>query len=483
MTTPSSDSCDLSALEQLTMLDDRSISARELLAVHLERIDLVNGAVNALVDIRPDIAVAEASAIDAIRASGGDPGPLGGLVMGLKELSDVAGFRTTYGTPSRRDNMSTVDAHHVARLRAAGGVCIARTNSPELGAGSHTFNAVYGLTRNPWDLARSAGGSSGGSAVGLATGMLAVADGSDEGGSLRNPAAWAGVVGFRPTPGVVPRVGGNSWNPNATSGPMARTIDDLALLLGVMSQRDDGDPLWKEVDCGLPVSPLDDARVAWSRDLGGLPVESAISETVGASMRVVEALGWSIQEAEPDFSSADHIFETLRTFRRPGSLAPFLDAAETIKAVIINELHASRALTAHDVDKAYVALGQLRQKVLAFFDQYDILLAPVTQIDPFPVEFEHPTEVDGVAMSSYVEWMRSCSRVTSLGVPALSLPVGLSPAGLPVGLQVIGRPGADHQVLRAAKAIETALGPLPSVDLGPLAGVDSDPWVVAAAMH
>jgi len=483
MPSPTSSPCDLTAIDQLALLDAKTISATELLEAHLTRIDMANSAVNALVDIRPDIAAASAAAVDSTRAAGGDPGPLGGLVMGLKELSDVAGFRTTFGTPSRRDNMSTIDAHHVARLRGAGGVCVARTNSPEFGAGSHTFNAVYGLTRNPWDLSKSAGGSSGGSAVGLATGMVAIADGSDEGGSLRNPAAWAGIVGFRPTPGVVPKVGGNSWNPNTTSGPMARTVDDLALLLGVMNQRDDGDPLWNSVDCTVPVNPLEEAKVAWSRDVGGLPIEQGISDAVSRAVGVVESMGWSVEHDEPDLSTADDIFQTLRTFRRPSSMAPFMDAVDSIKAAIVNELESSRVLTAHEVDKAYVALGQLRQRVLAFFDSYDILIAPVTQIEPFPVELEHPTEVAGVTMSSYIEWMRSCSRITALGVPALSLPIGLSAAGLPVGLQIIGRPGADDQVLRAAKAIETAIGTLPQLKLESLAGIASDPWVVSAVMR
>lgn len=483
MTAPASDLCDLTAIDQLAMLQAKTVSAVELLDAHVERVDMVNGAVNAMVDIRRTLAREAATKIDHTRAAGHDPGPLGGLVIGHKDLSEVAGFLTTYGTPSRRDNLSRFDAHHVARVRAAGGVCLAKTNTPEFGAGSHTFNAVYGLTRNPWDLERSAGGSSGGAAVSLATGMVSLADGSDQGGSLRNPAAWAGVVGLRPTPGVVPKVGGNSWNPNTTTGPMARTVDDLALLLGVMNERDDGDPLWGHVDITVPLQPLESARVAWSWDVGGLPVEPEVTKALKRVRSVIEELSWPTVDAEPDLSGADSIFHTLRHLRQPEGLAPFLGELSTIKSVLHDELEAGQALSGQDVDKAFIALGRLRLKVLEFFKDFDLLLAPVTQIDPFPVELEYPTSVDGVPMQNYVEWMRSCSRITVLGVPALSLPIGLSSTGLPVGLQIIARPGADDLVLRAAKAIEEAVGPLPRLELEPLIGVESDPWAVSAAMR
>ena len=482
-TADSTDPSDLTATEQLSLLNTKELSANELLDASLARIESVNGAVNALVDIRPDEARAAANAVDAARASGDNPGALGGLVMAHKDLAEVKGFLTTYATQSRRNNMTTFDAHHVARMRGAGGVTVAKTNSPEFGAGSHTFNAVYGLTRNPWNLDRSAGGSSGGAAVGLATGMVALADGSDQGGSLRNPAAWAGVVGFRPTPGVVPKVGGNGWNPNTTSGPMARTVDDLALLLGVMNEPDEADPLWAPVECTTPVRPLEGARVAWSDDLGGLPIEAPVRNALRRAREVAEAMSWETLDAEPDLSTADGIFETLRHYRQPAGLAPFSNDLATIKAVVIDELEAGQALTGQDVDNAFIALGQLRQKVLAFFDEFDLLVAPVTQIDPFPVEWEYPTAVDGVAMQSYVEWMRACSRVTVLGAPAISVPIGLSEAGLPVGLQIVGRPGADAKVLQGAKAIEQAMAPLPQLDVSSLDGVVSDPWVIQAAMR
>ncbi len=456
----STDLCDLSASAQATLVRTGEVSAVELLDEHLNRIARTNPAVNALVDIRPDVARPRAEAVDAAIAEGSEVGPLAGLVVAHKDLTEAEGFLTTYGTPSMRHHLTADDSHLVARMRAAGAVAVAKSNTPEFGAGSHTFNEVYGLTRNPWNLERSAGGSSGGAAVALATGMVGLADGSDQGGSLRNPAAWAGIVGLRPTPGVVPKVVGNAWNPNTTSGPMARSVDDLALFLDVLNAPDDRDPLWRRIDCSTPVRPLQHAKVAWSESLGGLPVEAAIRHALAGARSVVEGLGWTTEDAEPDLSTADAVFETLRHWRQPLGLAPYRDRLDTIKPVVREELAAGEALTGTDVDRAFNELGRLRGHVLDFFDEWDLLLAPVTQIDPFPVEWEYPTEVDGVAMESYVEWMRSCSRVTVMGAPALSLPIGLSPDGLPVGLQIIGRPGADAQVLAAAKAIEEAIGDL-----------------------
>lgn len=466
----SDDLCDRSALDQLVLLERRELSARELLDAHLERIEAVNPAVNAVVDLRPEIGRARARAVDERRARGEDAGPLGGVVVAHKDLVEAEGFITTYGTPSMRDNLTDVDSHIVAVMRGAGAVAVGKTNTPEFGAGSHTVNEVYGMTANPWDTTRSAGGSSGGAAVALATGMVGLADGSDQGGSLRNPAAWAGVVGLRPTPGVVPKVVGNAWNPNTTLGPMARTVDDVALLLGVLNAPDERDPLWRPVDCATPVRPLERARVAWSPDLGGLPVGPEVRGALAAVPPVVEALGWTLTEAEPDLSTADRVFETLRHWRQPVALAPFREHLSTIKQVVRDELAAGEALTGAQVDAAFVELGRIRARVLEFFDVHDLLLAPVTQIDPFPVEWEYPTEIDGRAMSSYIEWMRSCSRVTVLGAPAMSLPACTSTAGLPVGVQIIGRPGADATVLAAAKALEQALGGWRGPDLAALGG-------------
>jgi len=456
-----SELCDLGAIDQRDLLARGEVSAVELLGSHLERVEQINPHLNAIVALNADIAIERANAVDAKVARGGNPGPLAGLVVAHKDLTETEGIVTTYGTPSRRDFVPLADSHLVARMRAAGAVCIAKTNVPEFGAGSHTFNPVYGLTRNAWNPERSAGGSSGGAAVALATGMIAIADGSDQGGSLRNPAAWAGVVGFRPTPGVVPRVSNNMWNPNATSGPMARNVDDLALILSVMNARDDRDPMWSAVDCSTPVRPLKQARIAWSDDLGGLPVEPAITAALATARSVLESLGWEVGADEPDLGSADEVFETLRVWRQPAALAPFVDQMDTIKDAVRDEYSAGLAMSGHDVDLAFVELGAIRARVLEFFARWDLLCAPVTQVEPFPVEWEYPTEVAGREMSSYIEWMRSCSRVSVMGSPALSLPIGFAQSGLPVGLQIIGRPGDDRNVLAAAKAIEMAIGPLP----------------------
>jgi len=457
---PASELCDLGAIEQRGLLARGEVSAVELLESHLCRVEEANPGLNAIVALRPDIGTERAMAVDAAIARGEDPGRLAGLVVAHKDLTETAGIVTTYGTPSRRNYVPSADSHLVSRMRAAGAVCIGKTNVPEFGAGSHTFNNVYGLTRNAWDPDRSAGGSSGGAAVALATAMIAIADGSDQGGSLRNPAAWSGVVGFRSTPGVVPRVAGNVWNPNAVSGPMARDVDDLALVLSVMNAPDAHDPMWCAVNCSTPIRPLGNAKVAWSDDLGGLPVEPAITAALDKARTVVESLGWDVEDDEPDLSSADAVFETLRSWRQPGALAPFVEQMDTIKQTVRDEYEAGMTLSGHEVDGALVELGEIRGRVLEFFSRWDLLCAPVTQVEPFPVEWEYPSQVGGREMGSYVEWMRSCSRVTVMGAPALSLPIGFARSGLPVGLQVIGKPGDDFKVLAAAKAIEIAIGPL-----------------------
>jgi amidase len=455
------DLVELTAVEQRRMVGAKEVSARELLDAHLQRIAATNPAVNAVIALDPDVGRTRARAVDDAIARGDDPGPLAGLVTAHKDLTETVDFPTTYGSPLFTGHRPPADSLLVARMRAAGAVAVGKTNTPELGAGSHTFNPLHGTTYNPWDLTRSAGGSSGGAAAALACRMVATADGGDMGGSLRNPAAWNNVIGLRNTPRAVPKVGpGDPWLILGMEGPMGRTIDDVVLLLRVIGQPDARDPLHRALDLPAelrpPVRPL---RVAWSDDLGGLPVERSQRDVLAAARRAMTELGWDVADAEPDFGGAD-CFRVLRAWAiANGPAAQFPDRVGEVKATIRDEIRRGRALGAGDVARAFDELGAMWRRSAAFFAAgWDLLAAPVTQLAPFPAELEYPTEVAGETMANYIDWMASCWRVTVTGCPALSLPAGFDTDGLPVGIQLVARHGDDVALLQAAKALEEATG-------------------------
>ena len=448
---------DQTAVEQRRLLGDKAISARELLDAHLERIDAVNGTVNAVVGMDADVARATAAAIDEKVAKGDDPGPLGGLVTAHKDLTETADFLTTFGSPLYADNRPAADSLLVSRVKAAGAVALGKTNTPEFGAGSHSFNPVYGTTVNPYNTSLSAGGSSGGAAAALRCGMVAIADGSDAGGSLRNPAAWNNIVGFRTSPRVVPNVGpGNPWQTMGIAGPMARTVDDLILQLRVHAQVDTRDPLSRPLDLPAEVSPPNrPLRVAWSPTLGGLPVEADIAAVLDTFVGEAETLGWTITEDEPDFSGVDECFITTRAYlflNGPGR--GIGDRLDQVKATVRDEIERGRALSADEVGRAFTKANELWQRAHTFFENYDLMIGPVTQVSPFPIEQEFPTNVDGEEMPTYLHWMLSNCRISAFMLPTMSLPAGFTARGLPVGAQLIGRPLGDLGVLEAAKALE-----------------------------
>jgi amidase len=436
------------------------VGAVELAEAHLARIERINPAVNAIVTLVAERAIAGAKDADRLRAAGEPLPPLHGLPIAHKDLVDTAGVRTTYGSPSYRDHVPAEDALLAARLREAGAILVGKTNTPEWGAGSHTFNPVFGATRNPWDTTRSAGGSSGGGAVALACRMVPLADGSDLGGSLRNPAAWNGIVGLRPTPGVVPALPSlTPWLPFSVDGPMGRTAADVALLLGAMAGPDPRAPLSQRaapLDLAAPLdADLRGRRVAWAPSLGGLPVEPAVLDVLGTAVARLGEIGLDVAADEPDLAGADHVFETWRAFMFAVSLGELYDSdGERMKETVRWNIERGRALTAADLTAAARLHADLGDRVIAFFDRYDYLACPVTQVEPFAVETEYPLEVAGAAMGSYLEWMRSCSRITTMCCPAISVPAGRSAAGLPVGLQLVARPFAERALLEVAHAVD-----------------------------
>src|SRR3954465_3049858 len=438
------DVCDRTAVELARAIRARALSAREVLDAPLQRIDLWNPVVNAIVTRTTGRAVARAGALDEAFARGEEPGPLHGVPTAHKDLVDTAGIRTTYGSPIYADHVPDDDEPFVARLCEAGSVLVGKTNTPEFGAGSHTFNPVFGATRNPFDLSRSAGGSSGGGAAALATGMVPIADGSDLGGSLRNPASFCNVVGFRPS------LTEEDPLDLSTDGPMARTVADAALLWAVMSD--------------VPPPTIDrevaDVRVAWAPPFGGtLPVEPAVAAVVDAARPAFEALGCVTLDAYPDLDGAREAFFALRARSYAADLGELLEEhRDQIKATVVWNIEQGLGLSDDDVDRAVERMHAVRSSAERFFGEFDYLVQPVSQVPPFPIELEYPTEVAGEPMTTYLDWMASCWTITVLGGPAISVPCGWTGDGLPGGLQIVGPRGDDAGVLRLAGAFERATG-------------------------
>ncbi|MFD2415836.1 amidase [Amycolatopsis pigmentata] len=453
------DLCFMTALDLKAALAARELSAREVVRAHLDRIERVNPKVNAVVTLVAERAIEAAKAADERAAAGAALPPLHGIPVAHKDLHETAGIRTTFGSPLRADYVPERDQLIIERMRGAGAITLGKTNVPEFGAGSHTFNPVFGATRNPYHTGKSAGGSSGGAAVALACGMCALADGSDTGGSLRNPASFTNVIGFRPSPGRVPNWPALlGWTTLNVSGPMARTVADAAFLLSVIAGPDPRSPISLEEPGASFAKPLDrdfrDVRVAWSPDLGGaVPVEPAVAAVVGDSAKVFADLGCVVERACPDFAGADEVFRTLRAWQFEVSFGPLLETGRLKETIRWNTL-AGRRLSGPELGRAEVLHTELFQRMREFFTRYDFLLLPVSQVPPFDLELEYPAEVAGVAMETYLDWMRSAYFVSATGNPALSVPAGFTSDGLPVGVQIVGPHRADFAVLQAGHAFE-----------------------------
>jgi amidase len=447
---------------------NRELSAREVVVAHLERIERVNPRLNAIVTLDPERALAEAEAADARQSGPAHPplGPLHGLPVAVKDLEDTAGMRTTYGSPLFADHVPAADGLLAARLRAAGAIVVGKTNTPEFGVGSHTFNEVFGATRNPWAPERSAGGSSGGAGAALAAGLVPIADGSDHGGSIRNPASFNNVVGLRPTPELVPSPSpdpADVWDPAAVLGPMARTVGDLSLMLSAIAGPDPRAPLSHGDPAAFLTAPepsdLSSLRIGWWPDVGGLPIEPAVAEVLRqAGERLVDA-GCDVEEVSPDISGADEAFETLRALgfaRAFGDRLPVLRRHS--KATLVWNVERGLELDGPAIARAQRARGEIFRRVAELFERFDLLVAPSAQVTPFPVEIEYPRKVAGVRMHHYLAWMRACTRITVCAHPVLAVPAGFTPAGLPVGVQLVGRFRGDRELLAHGAAWEAATG-------------------------
>ncbi len=453
-----------SATELAAAIRRREVSCVEVVQAHLARIEAVNPLLNAIVTLDAELGLRAAAAADAELGRDEATGPLHGLPIAIKDLEDTAGMRTTYGSPIYRDHVPAADTLVVARLRRAGAIVVGKTNTPEFGAGSQTFNPVFGATRNPYDRARTPGGSSGGAAAAVASGMLPFADGSDLGASIRNPACFCNLVGLRTAPGRVPAVpSASAWNPMGVLGPLARSVEDAALLLRAMAGPDPRAPLSLDDPpetfvLGAGVDPRT-VRIAWSRNLGDLPVEPAVTAALEVHRAALEAMGCTVEDVEPDLAGADDAFEVLRALGYAQAFGPMLETeGDQLKDTIRWNTRVGLALTGADVARALGLQTEMYERMRALLERYDALALPVSQVAPFAVEQEWVTEIAGTPMSSYLEWMRSCSRITVTAHPALSLPAGFTPEGLPVGVQLVGRQRGELDLLRLAAAIEQATG-------------------------
>ncbi|HET9146418.1 MAG TPA: amidase family protein, partial [Acetobacteraceae bacterium] len=458
--------CDLTAVEARRLIGQKRLSPVELVESCIGRIEAVDHAVNAVVARDFERARAQAREAEAAIARGEALGALHGLPLGIKDMEDTAGLRTTYGSPMFRDHVPRADEGMVAVLRRVGGLVLGKTNTPEFAAGANTRNKVYGATGNPFDPARSAAGSSGGSAVALATGMVPLATGSDMGGSLRNPAAFCGIVGMRPSPGLVPsekRLLG--WSSLSVLGPMARTVPDLALLLSAMAGDDARDPLAYAVHGEAvrkpgqfyPPRPVDLAglRVAMTADFGFAPTEKGIAAAFREKLARLAPLFGALEEATPDCAGADEAFAVKRAVSFLAAFADtFRKTPERLGANIRANVEEGFRYSAEDVARAEVLHTALYRRWQEFFGRFDIILAPAISITPRPWTELYPAEIDGRPTKSYFHWLALAYAPTLSGHPALSLPVGRDAAGMPFGLQIIGPRGGDALVLRVAAALE-----------------------------
>src|SRR5579863_523391 len=457
-----SEICYMNAVTMSALLRSKKISAREVMQAHLKQIKKVNTKVNAIITFVPeDELMAQSLAADESLTKGKLTGPLHGMPMAVKDLTETKGIRTTYGSPIWRDNIPLEDALLVRRQKQAGAIIIGKTNVPELGMGSQTFNPLFGPSYNPYDVTKTCGGSTGGGAAALACGMIPLTDGSDMGGSLRNPGSFCNVVGLRPSPGRVPIINSKlAWQELGVQGPMARTVSDCALLLSVQAGPDDRSPISIMENAQPFREPLGrnfkNVKVAFIKDLG-LPWENEVLTVVKAQRKVFESIGCIVEEDEPDMTDANECFVNFRHWQYEAQYGD-LQAENNDKMNDYTKWHLAegRKLTGPYLSRLEVKRSALYRRFQHFLEKYEFLVMPVTQVLPFDVNTHYPTEINGVPMLTYIDWMRSAYYISIVGNPAISVPCAFSKTGLPIGIQIIGRHNADLSVLQMGYAFEQA---------------------------
>jgi amidase len=471
----SDDICFLPAAVLARLYRAKKISPLEVMQAVLARIDAVNPTVNAYVTVARESALAGARRATRLlgRRSSTLP-PLHGVPVSIKDLYATKGIRSTWGSVIYKDHIPDVDDLVVQRLKAAGAIVVGKTNTPEFGAGGNTFNAVFGATRNPWNSALTCGGSSGGAAVAVATGMGPLAQGSDLGGSLRTPAAFCGVVGFRTTPGLIPSHPRTlAWDTLSVTGPIARTVADVALMLATMAGPDDRNPLSYEVDTGqftraVKAPSIKGWRVAWTPDLDGLiPVDEEVRRVAVDAIKVFRKLGARVEAACPAFSEVPDIIRGTRAVTMVALHADKLPRwREQMQQGLVSDIEQGLALTTRDIARGELLRSVLWQRVQTFMKTRDLLVLPTVAVPPFPVKEPYPTEINGKPLDNYFQWFSLTYGITLTGLPAISIPCGFTRSGLPVGLQIVGRRRQEAAVLRAAAAFEAATpwaAPIPPV--------------------
>lgn len=472
-----SELCDLSAVELRRRIGTKEVSPVELLESCLARIEAANGTLNAVVAMAAERARAEAQAAENAVRDGEDLGPLHGLPVGIKDLNATAGLRTTYGSLLYENNVPEEDERLVAAIREAGGIVFAKTNTPEFGAGANTRNRVYGATGNPFDLRLTCGGSSGGSAAALAAGMMPLASGSDFGGSLRTPAGFCGVVGFRPTPGVVPHESRQvGLSPLPVQGPMGRDVADAALLLAAMIDWDARDPYSGPVDLTLEQAPqtidLASLRVAVSEDLGSAPVDDDIRGVFRARAERMKGFFAACENRDPDLGRVHEVFEILRGVNFIAAHKERLENhRDLLGPNVIDNTERALAYSAADVAWASVEQTQIYRRFLALMDEVDVLICPACAVSPFPHEEWSITHINSAPMDTYMRWLALTYAITMTTHPVAVIPCGVDHKGLPFGIQIVGRYQDDARLLQIAHSIEQAFAadralarPLPDLD-------------------
>jgi amidase len=450
---------DLSATGLRRLIATREVSVTELVHASLERIGRLNGTINAIVTLNPR-AMDDAHELDRRIARGENPGPLCGLTAGIKDVTPVAGLRTTFGSPLYADYVPGEDALVVKRLRDAGAIILGKTNCPEFAAGGNTFNEVFGRTRNPWNPSKSAGGSTGGGAAALATGMIALAEGTDLGGSLRIPASFCGVVGLRPSVGLVPTHPTDwAWDTLQVTGPMARTAEDVALLLQAMAGTSDRSPLGQPAAARDFVSAVMSgvsrgARIAYCADPAGIGIDDGIESVCRAGTFGLADAGATVEEIDLDLSAARPAFLALRGLWFVTHMSPRLDQAHRFGPNVANNVRAGLETSTRDLAAAEQERGRIWRTFRDLFTTFDHIVTPCMAVPPFPVEQNYPDSIGGKPMQTYVDWIAPTFVLSMTGLPVASVPCGLDASGLPVGLQIVGKPHGEESVLALAAEVQ-----------------------------